>query len=429
MRNSNCLSARKIARLTTPGRYPDGRVPGLLFQISRNGGRSWVLRYRLNSRERMLGLGRIELVSVDYARERAKAAWRQILDGIDPIDLKHARRRGNAPNSATIPFKEAASRYIDAHRAGWRNDKHAAQWESTLETYAYPTIGDLAVDRIETSHMMEVLQQDYDGAKLWTSRTETASRVRQRIEAILDWAKVSGFRSGDNPARWRGHLDKLLPARAKVARRRHQPALPYTDLPAFMADLRKREGVSTKALEFTILTAARTNEVTKARRSEIDWKEKIWIVPPERMKAGREHRVPLTERAVKLLESLPVEVGNDFLFIGAEAGKPISNAAMAESMKRMAPPSTTAGKIATVHGMRSTFRDWAAERTNFPRELAEAALAHVLDSKVERAYQRGDLLARRRKLMEAWAAYCASPVRSGEVVPMRKVDRVKAHVA
>lgn len=422
MRNSNCLSARKIARLTKPGRYPDGRVPGLLFQISRTGGHSWVLRYRLDSHERMLGLGRIELVSVDYARERAKAAWRQILDGIDPVALKRERRRGKSQNTTTIPFKEAASRYIDAHRAGWRNDKHAAQWEATLTTYAYPIIGDLPVDKIETSHMMDVLQQDYEGAKLWTARTETASRVRQRIETILDWAKVSGFRSGDNPARWRGHLDKLLPARTKVARRRHQPALPYTDLPVFMADLRKREGVSAKALEFTILTAARTNEVTKARHSEIDWNEKIWVVPVERMKAGREHRVPLTERAIKLLKALPVEVGNEFLFIGTEASKPISNAAMAELMKKMAPPSTTAGKIATVHGMRSTFRDWAAERTNFPRELAEAALAHVLDNKTEAAYQRGDLLLKRRKLMEAWAEYCASTVPSGRVLHIKKVS-------
>ena len=328
---------------------------------------------------------------------------------------------GTPAGIVSITFKEASTRYIAAHRAGWKSDKHAAQWEATLTTYAYPIIGDLPVHKIETSHIMEVLQQDHRGKTLWTVRTETASRVRQRIELILGWSKVSGFRTGDNPATWRGHLDNLLPARAKVARRRHQPALPYAEIPAFMADLRKREGVSAKALEFTILAAARTNEVTQARRSEIDWNAKVWIVPSERMKAHREHRVPLTDRAIKLLESLPVEVGDDFLFIGLQTGCPISNAAMATLLKKMAPKSTTPGKVATVHGMRSTFRDWCAERTNFPRELAEAALAHVLDNKTEAAYQRGDLLLKRRKLMEAWATYCASPARSGEVVSIRKM--------
>jgi len=422
MRKSNSLSARQIARLTERGRYPDGRVPGLYFQVSKSGGRSWVLRYCLNKRDRMLGLGRADLVSVDYARDRARAAWRQILDGVDPVAAKEERKRGAAPAAApSITFKEASTRYIISHRAGWKNAKHADQWDATLATYAYPIIGALPVNQIGTAEVTDVLEQEHSGETLWVARTETASRVRQRIEVVLDWAKARGFRDGENPARWRGHLDKLLPAPTKVAQRLHHPALPYADMPAFMANLDQREGIAALALQFTILTAARTNETTKARRSEIDWRDKVWIVPAERMKAGREHRVPLTDRAIKVLESLPVEVDSDYLFIGAQVGKPISNAAMAELMKKMAPPSTTLGKIATVHGMRSCFRDWAAEMTNFPRELAEAALAHILDSKTERAYQRGDLLMRRRKLMEAWAAYCFSPVRTSEVVPMRKM--------
>lgn len=421
MRKSNSLSARKIAKLTSPGRYPDNRVPGLLFQVSRTGGRSWVLRYNFNSRERMLGLGREKLVSVDYARDRARAAWKLILDGFDPIETKRERKRGAIAAAApSITFKEAATRYIASHRAGWKNAKHADQWEATLATYAYPIIGALPVNQIGTGQVTDVLEQEYSGETLWEARTETASRLRQRIEAVLDWAKARGFRDGENPARWRGHLDKLLPPRAKVARRKHHPALPYSEMPAFMADLQDRQGIAARALEFTILAAARTNEVTQARRSEINWRDRVWVVPPERMKAAREHRVPLTDRAIKLLEALPVEVGNDYLFVGAQEGKPISNAAMAELMKTMAPASTTQGKIATVHGMRSTFRDWAAEMTSFPRELAEAALAHVLGDKTEAAYQRGDLLLRRRKLMEAWTAYCLSPVRKSDVLPIRQ---------
>ena len=420
MRDSNSLSARKIARLTKRGRYPDGRVPGLLFQISKTGGRSWVLRYCLNKRERMLGLGRAELVSVEYARDRARAAWRQILDGIDPVAVKQERKAGvAAPTASSITFAGAVDRYIASHRAGWKNAKHANQWQSTLN-YAAPIIGSLLVDQIDTAQVMLVLEQEYEGKTLWTAIPETATRLRQRIEAVLDWAKARQFRDGENPARWRGHLDKLLPARAKIAKVAHHPALPYADLPALMAGLRTRRSVSAKALEFTILIACRTNEVTQARRSEIDWSAKVWTIPGDRMKAGREHRVPLCDRTIELLESLPCEADSDFLFIGGRAGMPMSNAAMAKLLKEIGPPSTAPGKIATVHGMRSTFRDWAAEMTNFPRELAEAALAHILDSKTEAAYQRGDLLLKRRKLMEAWARFCAAPIRRSDIVPMRR---------
>lgn len=428
MRTSNSqktvLTARRVAALTEAGRYPDARVPGLCFQVSRTGGRSWIFRYTLHKRNRMLGLGREELVSVDYARDRARAAWRQILDGFDPVELKRERTRQATAvaNPTSITFREACDRYVASHRAGWKNAKHAAQWTATLARYAYPIIGTVMVDQISTGSVMLVLEQEYEGKTLWTAVPETASRLRQRIEAVLDWAKARGFRHGENPAHWRGHLDNLLPATSKVRKGGHHPALPYVETPGFMANLRSREGISARALEFTILTAARTNEVTKARPTEIDWSAKIWTVPGERTKSGREHRVPLTARAIEILKSLPTEADNPYLFIGASEGKPLSNGAMAELMKEISAPSTTKGRIAVPHGMRSTFRDWAAETTNFPRELAEAALAHVLGDKTEAAYQRGDLLLRRSKLMEAWSSYCASSVRSmtDTVVPMRR---------
>jgi integrase len=417
MRKSNCLSARKIARLTEPGRYPHGRVPGLLFQKSLTGGRSWVLRYRsIDGRQRMMGLGRYELVSVELAEELAKAAWRKILNGIDPLAEKEQRMSGGSRVPLTITFKEAATAYIDVHEAGWKSAKHADQWTATLTSYAYPFIGEKPVNEITTAYIMEILQQDYEGKTLWVGLAETGNRLRQRIEAVLDWATASGFRTGDNPARWRGHLSKLLPSHAKVAKRQHQPALDYRAIPSLMAELGKRQGVAAKALQITVLVGARTNEITKARWREIDFENKIWTVPAERMKTSREHRVPLSPRAIEILKSLPTEAGNDFIFIGSEAGKPISNAAMHALLKRMALPSTTPGKLAVVHGMRSSFRDWAAECTNFPRELCEAALAHVVGDKTEKSYQRGDLLERRRKLMDAWTAYCFSPVRTGKVV-------------
>ena len=414
------LTDKRVAGLKEIGRYPDARVPGLCFQISKTGGRSWVLRYSVKKRDRMMGLGRADLLNVESARERARNAWRLILDGTDPLTAREQQVTAAAA-PATITFEEAAERFIKSHEPGWKNKKHGAQWRATLTAYVYPIIGALGVNQIGTAEVMNVLEQDYPGGKtLWTAIPETASRVRQRVEAVLGWAKARGYRTGENPAHWRGHLDKLLPARGKVAKVKHHPALPYSEIPVFMAGLRKRRGISARALELTILTACRTNELTKSRRTEIDWKAKVWTVPPERMKAEKEHRVPLTDRAIQILEALPVEEGNPYLFIGTQTGKPLSNAAMAEMMKEIAAPSTTPGRIATVHGMRSTFRDWAGEMTNFPRELAEAALAHTLDSEVEAAYQRGDMLLKRRKLMEAWAASCASPARKGEVVPMRK---------
>jgi len=409
MWNSNSLSKRKIARLTKRGYYPDGSVPGLFFQISASGGRSFVYRYTLNRRQRMMGLRCND--DLDVARQRAKDANALVWNGIDPLEV----RRDRGPTRSAIAFKEVGRLYITAHKPGWKNEKHAAQWEATLEAYVYPNIGDKSVDEIDTPEVLKLLE------KIWTNVPETASRVRQRVEAIFDYARASGFRKLDNnPARWRGHLDKLLPARTKIAKPEHHPALPHVTLPSFFANLRSREGISAKALQFLILTSARTAEVTSARRNEIDWNAKTWTVPAERMKAKRPHIVPLSGAAIELLKALPVEDGNQYLFIGTRAGQPISNAAMAELMKDIAAPSTTPDRIAVPHGFRSTFRDWCGECTNFPRELAESALAHTIKNKAEAAYARGAMVERRRKLMQAWTAYCTSPVRSGDVVPIRK---------
>lgn len=412
------LSATKVNKIVKPGRYGDGG--GLWLQVTetqRKDGpaiaKSWLFRYMLNGKARQMGLGAVHTVSLAEARERARAARALLLDGIDPIDHKDAQRQQAIAEAVErITFKDAADKYITAHKAGWRNEKHAEQWRATLQSYAYPVIGGMAVAAVDTAHVLEVLEP------IWTTKTETASRVRGRIEAVLDWAKARRYRKGENPARWRGHLDKLLPAPSKVRRVKHRTALPYVEVPGFMERLRDNDSVSAKALEFTILTAARTGETIGARWSEIDIDAKLWIVPGERTKSGREHRVPLTDRAIEILASVPREEGNDHVFIGARKAKGLSNMSMLELLRGMVENGLT------VHGFRSSFRDWAAEQTNFPRELAEAALAHVLSDKTEAAYQRGDLLAKRRRMMEAWARYCASPPKNGDVVLMPKAEGV-----
>jgi integrase len=293
-----------------------------------------------------------------------------------------------------------------AHRVAWKNDKHASQWVATLKTYAYPVIGDLPLHMIDTTLVMKVIEP------LWSEKPETASRLRGRMEAVLDWATVRGYRAGDNPARWRGHLDVLLPSRSKVRKVEHHSALAYAELPAFLVKLREQEGVAARALEFTILTAARTSETIGATHHEIDKKNKLWSVPAERMKAGKDHRVPLSDRALKILDqvSRAGEGREDFIFPGGNVGKPLSNMAMLKLLARMG-----RGDL-TVHGFRSTFRDWAAERTNFPNEVVEMALAHAVDDKTEAAYRRGDLLEKRSRLMEAWSAYCDKPGSAENVV-------------
>lgn len=411
-RTINKLSAAFVAKTNKPGRYADGG--GLYLQVSQFGTKAWLYRFMINGTARQMGLGSVNTFSLKEARERALKARQLVADGIDPIKTKNAQRaRLKAERAKSISFKEAAAKYIAAHEAGWKNDKHGQQWANTLETYAYPVMGDLPVAEIDTAHVLQVLEP------IWREKTETASRVRGRMESVLNWATAREFRKGDNPARWRGHLDKLLPAPPKVKKVRNQPALPYAELPGFMGSLREKEGVSAQALEFTILCAVRTGETIGARWSEIDMQAGIWTIPAERMKAGREHRVPLTDRALEILKALPREGrGDGFVFPGARKGKGLSNMAMLELLRGMKPG-------ITVHGFRSTFRDWAAEQTNFPRELAEAALAHVLADKTEAAYLRTDRLEKRRRLMAEWAKFCAArsgygDAEKGKVVEIRR---------
>jgi integrase len=403
----NKLSAAGVAKESAPGLYGDGG--GLYLQIAKGGSKSWIFRFMIAGKPRYMGLGSIDTFSLREARERAKEARKLVADGIDPIEARRERvAEARADDAKLINFSEAAERYIKAHAAGWKNPKHADQWRNTLATYADPVIGPLSVAKVDTAHIMQIIEP------IWTEKTETASRVRGRIESVLDWATARRYRSGENPARWRGHLDKLLPARSKVAKVRHHPAMLYADLPAFMQRLRALDSISARALEFTILTAVRTSEAIGATEAEFDLLFKVWTIPAERMKANRPHRVPLSDRVLEILKTTPREANSPYVFPGAKRGKPLSNMAMLELLQGI---EGTEGL--TVHGFRSTFRDWAAERSSFPREIAEAALAHVVKDKTEAAYQRGDLLEKRRKLMVAWASYAnTSPARGDNVVAM-----------
>jgi integrase len=403
------LTARKVERETRPGRYHDAEVRGLYLQIGKTGGKSWLLRFERDGRERWHGLGAVDTFTLKEARERARAARQLLADGIDPIDHKKAEQAKRAAAKARLlTFREASEAYFHQHEAKWKNAKHRAQFVSTLKTYAYPVLANMAVADIDTPAVLKCVEP------IWEEKTETASRVRGRIESVLDWATVRGYRAGDNVARWKGHLDQVLPARGEIQKTNHHAALPYAEMPAFMVALRQREGVAARALEFTILCSARTNETIGACRDEISFEDKVWAVPARRMKAAKEHRVPLSDRAVELLRELPTERGNEHLFIGSQAGSGLSNMSMTAVLKRM-----NRGDV-TVHGFRSTFRDWASETTNFPNHVVEMALAHAIGDKVEAAYRRGDLLLKRRLLAEAWSKYCTSPPPAGAVVPLRR---------
>ncbi|MHB8423920.1 MAG: tyrosine-type recombinase/integrase [Gammaproteobacteria bacterium] len=386
-------------RSLKPGKYCDGG--GLWVYVKPNGNAYWVMRYRLRGRNREMGLGPVRDIPAAKAREAATKYRNIKRDQRDPL-----HERAKERNASVLLFRDAATRMIEAKRAEWRNSKHAAQWSATLKTYAFPVIGDLPVDAITTDQILKILEP------IWRTKTETATRLRQRIEVVLDWSTARKYRHGENPARWRGHLDKLLAKPTKVKKVHHHAALPYAELPAFMEKLAKQGGLASRALAFTILTAARTGEVIGAHKTEI--KDGIWIVPPERMKANREHRVPLSTQASAIIDGLPHFENNDYLFAGQRSDQPFSNSAMAAVLKRMGLDDMT------VHGFRSSFRDWCAEQTNFPRELAESALAHTLRDKTEAAYQRGDLLQKRARLMQAWADYCTSPNKKGDVVPIRR---------
>jgi integrase len=382
------LSCKQIAALAKPGHYRVDR--NLYVQVSPTGTKAWLFRYMLDGRSHGIGLGSLELVDRDEARAEALAFRRMLRDGKDPL----AERRAARMRSATaIAFNTCAERYIAAHAASWRNGTHRQQWENTLKTYAYPVIGDLPVAAIDTGLVMQVLEP------IWTTMSTTASRVRNRLENVIDWATARGYRTGENPARWRGHLDHLLPAPGMVAVVNHHDALPYADIPAFMAQLRGQAGVAARCLEFSILTAARSGEALGARWVEVDLKARTWTVPAERMKGGRAHVVPLSDSALALLKNLPRT--GELLFQGQKKGHPPGKLAMPRVLGQLGH-----GDV-TVHGFRSTFRDWAGETTAHPREAIEAALAHQLKDRAEAAYARGNLLAKRRDLMADWAAYCA----------------------
>lgn len=392
------LTALGVKRQVSPGWYGDGG--GLWLQVRDAERRSWLFRYVRHGKAREMGLGPFRDMSLAEAREAATTCRKALLAGLDPIE-ERAQRRLEARNKAqTTTFSAVAEKYIESHGAGWRNPKHRAQWLATIATFANPVFGDKPVSAVDTALVLKVLQP------IWTEKPETASRLRGRIEAILSYAAAQGWRIGENPARWRGHLANLLPATRKIARVRHHPALPYAEMPEFMSALLLRPGTASLALRFTMLTAARTGEVIGARWQEIDGL--AWTVPAERMKAGMAHSVPLSAAALAILAELrPLQVKPaDFVFPGTKAG--LSNMSMAAVLKRMDRLDIT------VHGFRSCFRDWAAETTAYPREVAEAALAHTLSDKVEKAYRRSDLFPNRIPLMNDWAAFCMSaemPVR------------------
>ncbi|MHC2108347.1 tyrosine-type recombinase/integrase [Methylobacterium sp. CM6246] len=387
------LTALGVARLKAPGMYGDGG--GLWLQVSGKGAKSWIFRFTLRGKSREMGLGPVNTFSLAEARDKALTCRKLCYAGIDPIETRREQRQEASVEAAkAITFRTCAEAYIAAHKAGWRNEKHAAQWVATLETYAYPVFGDLPVQAVDTGLVLKALEA------IWNTKPETATRVRGRIESVLDWAATRGYRRGENPARWKGHLANLLPKRSKVRKVEHHPALPFKQVPEFMALVAAQPGTAAKLMAFTILTAARTGEALGARWSEIDIESGIWTVPAERMKAGSEHRVPLSAAALAILAEMR-GLDAEFVFPGGRRGKPLSNMAMLVLLRRMERADLT------VHGFRSSFRDWASEATHFPSEVVEMALAHTVESKVERAYRRGDLFEKRRELTAAWAAHCS----------------------
>ena len=395
------LTDRKVKTHRRPGMLADGG--GLYLQTANGGSKTWIFRFQINGRRRDMGLGSIDKLSLSSARKKAKAAHELVADGVDPIEQKKEAVAAAAIEAAKkMTFKQAAAAYIESMQSGWRNAKHAAQWSSTLEAYVYPTFGNLPVGAIDSNLVCKVLKP------IWHTKTETASRVRGRIEAILDSAKVQGQRTGENPARWHGHLEHTFAAKGEIAPVKHHTSLPYSDLPAFWPKLQMHDGMGARALEFAILTAARTSEVLGARWSEIDLEARIWRVPKERMKAGKEHTVPLSDAALALLRKLAAIRQGEYVFPGQSGDPPLSNMAMHMTLRRM--------KVeVTPHGFRSTFRTWVADETSFPHEVAEAALAHTQDDKVVAAYLRSDFAKKRVALMTTWANYVSNGA-SGNVV-------------
>jgi integrase len=403
------LGPLAVSKLAKPGLYFVGVVAGLALHITRTGARSWILRAVVGGTRREMGLGNFPGVTLAQAREKAREARELIRQGIDPVERQKAAQASlRTATLEAMNFGQCAAAYIESHEAGWKSAKHAQQWRNSLAQHAYPTMGNLPVRDIGLPEVLAVLEP------IWISTTETASRLRGRIELVLDWATARGYREGLNPARWRGHLDKLLPKPGKVAAVDHHPAIAVSDVAAFMVRLRAAEGMGARALEFAILTAARSGEVRGAEWSEVDLDSKTWTVPPSRMKAGKEHRVPLSPQAHDLLAKLPRFAGNELVF-PAPRGGVLSDMTLTAVMRRM--------ELAAVpHGFRSTFRDWAAERTNYSRDVAEMALAHTIGDKVEAAYRRGDLFDKRRRMMVEWAQFLAA-VESVRSTTLSDVDQ------
>ncbi|MBF0383833.1 MAG: integrase arm-type DNA-binding domain-containing protein [Magnetococcales bacterium] len=387
------LTVLQISRAKKRGLLNDG--DGLYLRVSATGTKSWIFRYRDHGRLRDHGLGTLSTINLAEAREVARQCRKLRLQGLDPIEEKKRRLTAAKIEAAkAISFAECAASYIETHRTGWKNAKHAKQWGSTLSTYVYPVFGDLPVAEINVGLVMRAIEP------IWTTKPETASRVRGRIEAVLDWAKVRGYRTGENPALWKGNLSHLLPARGKVSRVNHHAALPHTEMAAFWSALSKQAGIAAQALRFAILTATRTSETLEAVWEEVDMETGVWTIPAERMKGDKEHRVPLSQPALAILKEMETQSTGKYIFPGMKSDRPLSNMSLLAVLKRMKRPDLT------THGFRSTFRDWAAECTDAPREVAEAVLAHALSNKVEAAYRRSDLFEKRQGLMVEWAGYC-----------------------
>jgi integrase len=413
MAKIDLLSAAFVRSVKKPGDYLDGR--GLYLQVNGPSSKSYNLKYPAENKPRRLrgskrthemGLGSAFDVTLAEAREERDRLRKLIKQGIDPIEHRRAERAALAVDRAkSLTFKQAAERYIAANRSGWGNLVHAGQWQTTLETYVYPKIGALPIQEITTALVMRVLEP------VWNEKPVTASRVRGRIESVIGAAKARGEYVGENPATWKGHLDKLLPAPRKVRKVENHAALPYAELPAFMLNLRGHEGIAAAAMEFLILSACRSGEVCGARWSEIDLKKSLWTIPANRMKAGREHLVPLSPAAIALLERMAKLRTGKFVFFGQSSGRPLSGMALLLLLRRM-------NVNVTSHGFRATFRTWAGDETNFQREVIEKALAHLVGDETERSYDRGDLFKKRGKLMDAWATFATSdPVHSADVLP------------
>ncbi|MSP81882.1 MAG: site-specific integrase [Alphaproteobacteria bacterium] len=404
------LSSLTVARLSEPGLHHDGA--GLNLRVARGGTRSWIFRYTLNGKARYFGLGPFGSVSLAEARRKAAVARQRIADGLDPVEVRQDERRARRLAEAKgATFDQCVERFLASHGHGWRNLKHRQQWANTLATYCGPVFGSLPVSAIDTPLVMKVLE------KLWHEKPETASRVRQRIERVLGWATIQGLRGGANPAAWKNHLDHLLPARGKVRAVEHFAALDYAMVPEFMATLARREGLAALALRFVVLTACRTGEALGARWSEIDLGAKAWTVPGARMKASKMHRVPLVPETMKLLEAVAEyresEAPEGFLFPGSGRSRSLSNMSLLMLLRRMDVPVTS-------HGFRASFKTWASEKTNFPNEIIEASLAHAVGNRVEQAYQRSDVLDRRRRLMGDWASFClhGEPAMGDKIIPI-----------